>query len=114
LERSAKRRLERARRSLAEADRPKTPSYGWQASLLMYYVYLLKSQSHPKQPYVGSTRDLRQRLKEHNEGRSPHTAKFRPWILVAYFAFAHEKTAIAFEKYPKSGSGRAFINRHFL
>ena len=114
LERSARRRLERVRRSLAKADRPKTPSYGWQASLLMYYVYLLKSQSQPKQPYVGSTRDLRQRLKDHNEERSPHTAKFRPWILIAYFAFAQERTAIAFERYLKSGSGRAFIRRHFL
>jgi len=80
----------------------------------MYYVYLLRSESHPKQLYVGSTRDLRQRLKDHNEGRCPYTAKFRHWILVAYFAFAQEKGAIAFEKYLKSGSGRAFINRHFL
>jgi predicted GIY-YIG superfamily endonuclease len=80
----------------------------------MYYVYLLQSEQHPKQQYVGQTRDLRQRLKEHNEGRSPHTAKFYPWILVAYFAFAREKTAIAFEKYLKSGSGRAFIERHFF
>ena len=80
----------------------------------MYYVYLLKSHSQPKQPYVGPTRDLRQRLKDHNEGRSPHTAKFRPWILIAYFAFAQERTAIAFERYLKSGSGRAFIRRHFL
>ena len=76
----------------------------------MYYVYLLKSESHPKQPYVGLTRDLQQRLKDYNEGRSPHTAKFRPWLLIAYFAFTEEKTAIAFENYLKSGSGRAFIN----
>jgi predicted GIY-YIG superfamily endonuclease len=80
----------------------------------MHYVYLLKSETHPKQPYVGATRDLRQRLKDHNEGRSPHTAKFRPWLLVAYFAFAQEEMAITFEKYLKSGSGRAFIRRHFL
>jgi predicted GIY-YIG superfamily endonuclease len=111
---SAKRRLERVRRSLAKADRPTLPSYGWQASLLMHYVYLLQSQFQPKQLHVGSTRDLRQRFKEHNEGRSPHTAKFRPWTLIAYFAFAQEGTAIAFEKYLKSGSGRAFIRRHFL
>ena len=80
----------------------------------MHYVYLLKSEGHPRQPYVGSTRDLRQRLKDHNDGRSPHTAKFRPWVLVAYFAFRQEKMAIAFEKYLKSGSGRAFIRRRFL
>jgi putative endonuclease len=100
--------------ALAKAGRPNAPSYGWQASLLMHYVYLLKSETHPRKQYIGSTRDLRGRLKAHNEGRSPHTAKFRPWLLVAYFAFADEKTALAFEKYLNSGSGRAFINRHFL
>ena len=100
--------------ALAKAGRPNAPSYGWQASLLMHYLYLLKSETHPIKQYIGSTRDVRGRLKAHNEGRSPHTAKFRPWLLVAYFAFANEKTALAFEKYLKSGSGRAFINRHFL
>ena len=54
------------------------------------------------------TRDLRKRLKAHNESRSPHTAKFRPWLLIAYFAFANEKTVVAFERYLKSGSGRHF------
>jgi putative endonuclease len=93
---------------------PKKPSYGWQAGLRHVLRYLLKSESYPRQPYVGSTSNLKQRLKEHNEGRSPHTAKFHPWILVTYFAFANEKTANSFEKYLKSGSGRAFVNRHFI
>ena len=53
--------------ALAKADRPNGSSYVWQASLVMLYVYLLKSQSHPKQPYVGSTRDLRQRVRDHDE-----------------------------------------------
>ena len=79
----------------------------------MHYVYLLKSERYPKQQYVGLTRDLKQRLLDHNRGQSPHTAKFYPWVLVAYFAFSCEKTAIAFEKYLKSGSGRAFAKRHF-
>ena len=100
--------------ALAKADRPKRTSYGWQANLSVFYVYPLKSESHPKQPYVDSTRDLQQRLRDHNEGRCPHTAKFRPWTLIAYFTFLQERTAIAFEKYLKSGSGRALINRHFL
>jgi len=53
----------------------------------MQYVYLLKSKSHPKERYVGCTTDLKQRIVDHNQGRSPHTAKFSPWELVAYFAF---------------------------
>ena len=80
----------------------------------MHYVYLLKSEADPGKQYVGSTRDLCRRIKEHNESRSPHTAKFRPWLFIAYFAFAEEKRAIEFEKYLKTGSGRAFIKRHFL
>lgn len=101
------------RRSFSEGGPPQTQSYGRQANLEMFYVYLLKSESHPKQPYIGSTRDLPHRLRDHNEGRCPHTAKFRPWTLIAYFAFMQERTGIAFEKYLKSGSERAFINRHF-
>ncbi len=40
------------------------------------------------------------------------TAKFAPWLMVAYFAFVAENTAVAFERYLKSGSGRAFAKRH--
>lgn len=34
----------------------------------MYYVYLIRSQSDPRQVYTGFTEDLRQRLREHNAG----------------------------------------------
>jgi putative endonuclease len=114
LERSANRGLERARHSLGKGGPPKRSKLQLAASLVMYCVYLFKSRSRPTQPYIGSTCDLRQRVKQHNEGRSPHTAKFRPWTLLAYFAFADKKTAVAFERYLKSGSGRSFVNRHFL
>jgi predicted GIY-YIG superfamily endonuclease len=79
----------------------------------MHYVYLLQSRSHPAQQYLGLTRDLRRRLQQHNNATSPHTKKFRPWDLIAYFAFGTETTAAKFEKYLKSGSGRAFVRRHF-
>jgi predicted GIY-YIG superfamily endonuclease len=80
----------------------------------MRYVYLLISVKHPDQHYIGLASDLRKRLKDHNEGRSKHTAKFLPWTLAAYFAFADENTAVAFERYLKSGSGKAFLKRHLL
>mgnify|MGYP003301673553 CR=1 FL=1 len=53
----------------------------------MFYVYLIKSISHPEQKYIDQTDDLKKRLKQHNAGYSTHTAKYRPWILVNYFAF---------------------------
>ena len=77
----------------------------------MHYVYLLRSVSHPDQSYVGQTADLKRRMDSHNAGRSPHTAKYRPWRLVTYLGFDTQEKALAFERYLKSGSGQAFARR---
>ena len=77
----------------------------------MYYVYLLRSASHPEQRYVGLTGELRGRLVQHNSGLVRHTAKFMPWVLQGYFAFLSREQAAGFERYLKSGSGQAFANR---
>jgi putative endonuclease len=61
--------------------------------------------------YVGITGDLRARLAKHNAGEVTHTAKYVPWLLKTYIAFSDEVRAIAFEKYLKSGSGRAFARK---
>jgi predicted GIY-YIG superfamily endonuclease len=79
----------------------------------MFYTYILQSQKDPGRRYVGHTADLRARLAEHNEGKCPHTSKFLPWKLKVYIAFESIKQAQRFEKYLKSGSGRAFASRHF-
>lgn len=78
----------------------------------MTYVYLIQSISHPDQRYTGRTSDIKARLTKHNEGGSPHTSKYKPWKLITYVAFRDEGKAIAFEKYLKSGSGKAFANKH--
>ena len=77
----------------------------------MRYVYLIRSIQQPNQRYVGMTVNLRNRLKKHNEGGSPHTSKYTPWELITYIAFHSRAQAAAFEKYLKSGSGRAFANK---
>jgi putative endonuclease len=79
----------------------------------MYYVYLLRSISHPDQKYTGITEDLKKRHHDHNNGFSKHTAKFVPWELVTYHAFQDKYKAYDFERYLKTGSGRAFAARHF-
>jgi predicted GIY-YIG superfamily endonuclease len=77
----------------------------------MKHVYLIQSISHPEQRYVGSTTDLDKRLAAHNAGQSPHTAKFRPWKLITSLSFTDDDKAVLFEKYLKSGSGRAFASK---
>ena len=74
----------------------------------MNWVYTLQSSANPNQFYTGLTTDVRQRLKAHNAGQSPHTSKFRPWRLLSAHYFADPQTAAEFERYLKSGSGRAF------
>ena len=85
---------------------------GWQPFRDMTYVYLLRSAASPAQRYVGVTSDLRRRPREHDDGRSPHTSKYRPWHLVAYFAFHDRGRAIELERYLKKGSGQAFATKH--
>ena len=50
----------------------------------MYYVYLIESLSADGERYVGMTTDLKQRLGEHNQGKSSHTTKFSPWKLTRF------------------------------
>ncbi len=83
------------------------------AYLAMYYAYILRSLVRSTERYIGSTEDLKSRLIKHNKGDVPHTAKYRPWKIEAYFAFETKEKAVAFEQYLKSGSGHAFAKRHF-
>ena len=80
----------------------------------MYYVYLLRSINFPDQTYRGYTEDLKTRLKDHNAGESTHTAKYVPWELASYHAFANKKKAQEFEYYLKTGSGKAFANKRLF
>lgn len=77
----------------------------------MQYVYILKSLSEPHRHYVGTTHDLRERLDRHNSGAVSHTAKYGPWQIQTYLAFDDKERALAFERYLKSGSGRAFSRK---
>ena len=65
----------------------------------MYYVYVL--QSEKEKSYVGYTKDLKKRLKEHNAGRCKST-KGREWKLVYYEAYLSQDDALRREKALKS------------
>jgi putative endonuclease len=78
-----------------------------------FYVYTLVSEADHRRHYSGMTTDLKRRLSEHNSGGCVFTVKFRPWRIETAVAFHCEAKARAFERYLKSGSGRAFARRHF-
>lgn len=76
-------------------------------------VYVLRSLTIPERHYVGLTSDLSRRLAWHNAGWNVHTARDRPWRVVVSLEFDDGAAARRFERYLKSGSGRAFAKRHF-
>ena len=59
----------------------------------MKYVYMLQSLEDSERYYVGSTDDLKERLKYHNAGKVVHTSKYKPWRVNTYIAFSDEKRA---------------------
>ncbi|MGE3958194.1 MAG: GIY-YIG nuclease family protein [Vicinamibacterales bacterium] len=77
-------------------------------------VYVLRSDVNPARHYVGLTSNLAARLEWHNHGPGDgHTGSNRPWSVVVSVEFGSERAARRFERYLKSGSGRAFALRHF-
>jgi putative endonuclease len=75
------------------------------------YVYILQSKTNPESFYTGITDDLKDRLRRHNGGDVPHTAKFRPWRIKTAVAFTDRDQAAKFERDLKSASGRAFAKK---
>ncbi|MCB0397647.1 MAG: GIY-YIG nuclease family protein [Flavobacteriales bacterium] len=77
-----------------------------------YFVYTLFCSDGAY--YTGCTHNLEDRLDRHNRGSVPATRNRRPVLLVSYTAFSDKYRAFYFEKYHKSGSGRAFLKRHLI
>lgn len=80
---------------------------------MYYYVYILQSVNYLENYYTGFITNLNERLVKHNNGEVPHTSKFKPWKINTAIAFTSKVKALAFEKYLKSHSGRAFAKKHF-
>ena len=76
-----------------------------------FYTYILQSENYPNRFYTGFTENLEPRLKAHNAGQAPHTAKYKPWRIKTAIAFIDRQKALDFEKYLKSPSGRVFAKK---
>tara|TARA_R110000868_G_scaffold11116_2_gene54447 strand:- start:2994 stop:3230 length:237 start_codon:yes stop_codon:yes gene_type:complete len=78
----------------------------------MWYVYFL--ELHNGNIYIGSTNDLRRRVRSHDNGEVLSTKAYRPMKLTTYVAVETEAKARELEKYFKSGSGKAFARKRFM
>ncbi len=78
----------------------------------MYYVYILKCFNNKL--YTGCTNNLQDRIKRHKNGQVLATKNLLPIKLIFFVCFPNKYLAYKFEKYLKSGSGRAFLKRHLI
>ena len=78
----------------------------------IHYVNILRLSNNKY--YVGCTIDLVERLARHQNGYVDSTKHHIPVELVFYSAFFDKYKAFEFEKYLKSGSGRAFTLKHLV
>ena len=78
-----------------------------------HYVYILRDVATGQHHYTGVTQDLQERLVYHNSGHVPHTSKYAPWYIETAIAFRDKQKAYAYERYLKTGAGRAYATRHF-
>ena len=78
----------------------------------MWCVYILRCSNNDL--YKGCTLNIEERLIQHNKGYVESTKNHLPVQLITYIVFTDKNKAYQFEKYLKSGSGRAFINKHLV
>ena len=69
-----------------------------------FYVYVLKSDSG--RSYIGHSKDLDNRVAEHNSGKSKATRGKGPWKLVYSEKFDTRSEAVMRERYFKTVAGR--------
>ena len=72
------------------------------------YVYVLWSES-VKQFYVGITKSMAKRLRQHNSGQSGWTRNKGPWVEVMAEGYQDYKSARRRETFLKSGAGREWL-----
>ncbi len=86
---------------------------------MFFYVYVLQSKLN-EELYIGSTRNLVRRVKEHNLGLNQSTKPYKPWKLIYYEASLNQQDAKRREYYLKTSKGGRLLRRrvkdylHFL
>lgn len=75
----------------------------------MWIVYILKCADNTY--YFGCTGDFNDRISRHNKGEVQYTSTRLPIETIHQSVFFDKYKAYEFEKYLKSGSGRAFAKK---
>lgn len=73
-----------------------------------YYVYVLKSLKD-NNLYIGYTKNLEKRIKEHSSGKVFSTKYRLPFVLIYYEVGFEQQSALNREKYLKTTYGHRYL-----
>ena len=77
---------------------------------MFYYVYVLESMKNGSL-YVGYTKNLKERLGEHNQKRNRSTKTYAPWHMIHIEAYRNIDDARRRERYLKTSQGSRLLKR---
>ena len=81
----------------------------------MAFIYLLVAEPECKISYIGWTKNLQKRLKEHNEGKGAKFTRGRKWKLIYYEVVNNKSSALKREyELKKNRKLRNLIKKTFL
>lgn len=78
----------------------------------MYYVYFLKSLKN-SDLYVGSTEDVSNRLKRHNDGKIKSTKFYKPWQLLGFETYNTRSEAVKKERFLKNHQQKELLKKRY-
>ena len=73
-----------------------------------HYVYIIQSQTDESY-YIGTSRDLTERIERHNQGLSKYTKSKRPWNLVYFEEHADRSDAMKREYAIKRRKSKEYL-----
>ncbi len=77
---------------------------------MIWYTYALYSKNLDKF-YIGSTNDLKRRLKEHKRGKTHTTLRMKDYIVIYCEICLAKKDAQKRERQLKTGFGRGYLRK---
>ncbi len=78
----------------------------------MYYVYFLKSLKNGDL-YIGSTENVDNRLRKHNNGKVKSTKFYRPWQLLGFEAYNTRSEAVKREMFLKNHQQKEILKKKY-
>ena len=80
---------------------------------MMFIVYVLKSTNYDYH-YIGHTKDMNDRLQQHNSGRVKTSKAHGPYLVIYQEEYHSRAEAVKRERYLKRGEGNIWLRNKLI